>query len=347
MKLTRKAKSVKDNGTRVKEDAAPSSPQMFVRNKLRSFSTRSKKGMRFTKSSSPGNGTEIADEIIPFFEQDVHELVNDVDLPDDSLLRDHIEDQENDPAFARLKPLRYSFGRKLRHRVDQGSNSDLSNNQYILYNQGINSLSMQDLQMGMDDNLRPSSPDIAIINTSPEPEMTDSHVLATSPPSVISDDHPPCVSPSRQSTMTPDSAQNMRCKSRNLESPLKHPLIRSTRAGSSYMTVTSQFADRRQQLKASSVRRKVNSAAAAGTEETTHTASPLESQLTSPPAMPMTKVSSTSDSMATDSTNSSGPISPINSPPPSPYHRTNRESGYMSSTYASDEEEVRKGTMMI
>ena len=61
------------------------------------------------------------DEIIPLFERDVAELDTGVDLPDETLLTDHISSGDKDVSFGRMKPLRFSVGRKLRNKVDNSS----------------------------------------------------------------------------------------------------------------------------------------------------------------------------------------------------------------------------------
>ena len=328
--------------------------QEFTRNKLRSFSIRSKKGSPV--SSRQMEEKALPDEIVPLFERDVNDLDNDVDLPDESLLTDHVDTPGDSNNFARLKPLRYSFGRKLRHKVDlDKSSSDLSSD-YVITNINIDSPSMQDLS-----EVGTSSPELTeSMNASPELSnergshlhLTDMRSSLTSP---VSDDAISIVS--RQSMRTPDPTQNIGRGKLRTESPLKHPLSRSVRAGSSYMTVTSEFADRRQMFKGN-MKKKANSANS--TRENTPVPSEVEqsAQRSSisydkktgasiAKAIPMIKTDSVCESTVTNYTNSTGSeqISPICSPPASPaahgpiFNKSNkRESGYMSSN--EDDEEV-------
>ena len=86
----------------------------FARNKLRSYSMRLKNGrssQRRRQQQLDSTGQE--DEIIPLFERDVAELDTGVDLPDETLLTDHISSGDKDVSFGRMKPLRFSVGRKL------------------------------------------------------------------------------------------------------------------------------------------------------------------------------------------------------------------------------------------
>ena len=328
------------------------------KSKLRSFSIRSKKnGKKQT--------TKQQNEIIPLFTRDVYELDNDVDLPDDSLLTDHIGVVDDD-AFARLKPLRYSFGRKMRNKISHSpdQSSDLASDGYVISNDGVDYLdsSMQDLTQATNSILYNESISTQDLRSLDHGDGSTS-VDPTSPVHMMSDDSMSILSTSRPNTRTPDSSLPMRISPhRNKsakESTAQHPLSRSVRAGSSYMTVTSLFADNRRQM---FMKKKYNSTSPS--REPT----PINSPATSPPplcvdtpkshpplkqyhsAIPIVKTESVNESVITDSTNSSSELpSPLCSPPSSPAGlcpntgRSKRESGYISSTYAeelSDDEEV-------
>ncbi len=329
--------------------------------KLRSFSIRSKKNGKPNKQPA----TKQQNEMLPLFTRDVYELDNDVDLPDESLLTDHIGAIDDD-SFARLKPLRYSFGRKMRHKISQSpdQSSEHAGDGFVISNDGIDYLdsSMQDLTQATNNilyNESISTQDLSIL------DRDGSMIDPTSPVHMMSDDAISIMSTSRPSTRTPDSSLPIRISpSRNKSSKgdSKHPLSRSVRAGSSYMTATSSFADSRRQM---FMKKKNNSTSP--TREST----PINSPATSPPPLcvvtpeitkshpplkqyhsviPIVKTESVNESIITDSTNSSSELpSPLCSPPSSPAGlcpntgRNKRESGYISSTYTeelSDDEEV-------
>ncbi len=347
----------------------------FQKSKLRSFSIRSKK-----KANKQKDGTQPQNEILPLFNRDVYELDNEVDLPDESLLTDHIAAVEDD-SFARLKPLRYSFGRKMRNKISHSPDqtSDMTSEGFIISNNGLDYLdsSMQDLTQ------TPSSHDILYSSSSRSMSTQDlssmerdgsRSVDPTSPTHMMSDDAMSILSASRPGTRTPDSSLPMRVspqRNRLIKAEPKHPLSRSVRAGSSYMTVTSSFAaDSRRQM----FKKKKNNSTSPTREST-----PIHSPATSPPPLyegapqnhtiaskqhhplkqhnsviPIVKTESVNESVVTDFTNSSSELpSPLCSPPLSPAGlcpgnngnagRSKRESGYISSTYPeemSDDEEV-------
>ena len=333
----------------------------FQKSKLRSFSIRSKK-----KANKQKDGTQPQNEILPLFNRDVYELDNEVDLPDESLLTDHIAAVEDD-SFARLKPLRYSFGRKMRNKISPDQTSDISSEGYVISNNGVDYLdsSMQDLTQAASSEILYSRSNRSMSMSTQDlssMERDGSHsVDPTSPTHMMSDDAMNIFS--RPGTMTPDSSLNMRVspqRNRLIKAESKHPLSRSVRAGSSYMTVTSSFADSRRQMF-----NKKKTISTSPTSEST----PIHSPATSPPpvttkqhhplkqnnsVIPIVKTESVNESVVTDFTNSSSELpSPLCSPPSSPAGlcpgnngntgRSKRESGYISSTYPeemSDDEEV-------
>ena len=358
--------------------ASPIKSSTFQKSKLRSYSIRHKKNAKANGNKTPqeSEASQYPHEVIPLFNRDVYDLDNDVDLPDDSLLTDHIAVVEDD-SFARLKPLRYSFGRKIRNKVSHTSEQNSETvDAYVISNEGIDFLdsSMQDLTeathnilYGTSDTIG-STQDLASLDRDGH-HSADRQSLMTSPINVMSDEAMSTSSNSRLGTRTPDSNIPMqvspnRSKSRGGgDSPVKHPLSRSVRAGSSYMTATSDFADSRRQM---FKKKKCNSGG--NTRENT----PLTSPTTSPPpsgavpacipglkqhtplkqysSIPIVKTESINESVVTDYTNSSSELpSPLCTPPSSPAAlcpgsgRSKRESGYISSTYPeefSDEEEV-------
>ena len=333
----------------------------FSRNKLRSYSIRMKKGEKAIRNgTSQQEGAVSTDEFVPLFDRDVYDLDDDIDLPDESLMTDHIDGtDEDDASFARLKPLRYSFGRKMRNKVSPSPDHQFSDtgssDSYIISNQNT---SMQDLtQTGIQsfqcDHTDGSSHDFTSDREGYSQMMNDPRSLTTSPIN-MSDDAMSIVS--RQSTRTPDSTtstQLTRSKLKRPESPFKHPLSRSTRAGSSYMTVTSDFAGRRQISKPrkTSENTSVISPSTSPPPQTecttlTTTQSPvknyLHTTLKQNKSVSIIKTDSVTDTDVT--TSSSEQVSPFCSPPPSPAGNfaivrkiNKRESGYMSSTCDQDE----------
>ena len=349
----------------------------FARNKLRSFSMRLKNGrgsQRRRQQQLDSTGQE--DEIIPLFERDVADLDTGVDLPDETLLTDHVSG-DKDVSFGRMKPLRFSVGRKLRNKVDTSSPAATPDS-FVISN---HSADLQEFAS----HTASSTPTVSPVPTPTHTPMpnTPLHVPITTPiflPSPMQSPAPP-LSPakfpdftpaqlqelrlltgspvsheisstqtlSRASMRSPDSAGSMRGRGRTVDMGLKHPLSRSTKAGSSLTSVTSEFADRRQQFKAATMKRR------AGSSANTPSTSPVPSD-------------DLSLHLATDVLNQQekkqSPLlqtipvirheadiedqlqSPICSPPDSPAGHSGvnrRESGYMSSTCdhadASDEDE--------
>lgn len=288
-----------------------------------SFSFRSK------KISPISSRRKVEEDFLPLFERDVQD---EIDLPDESLINDHVNTPggTSEEGFTRLRPLRYSFGHKLRHRVDQTSSTDLT----VISNMNVDSPSLQDLTTASTLDLMEHS-----TNTSPD-LSTDPHVLLASP---MSDDTMSIVS-SRHSLSTPEPSSNIiRGKpSRLSDSPFKHPLTRSTRAGgSTYVTVTSDFADRRHIFKAQQMKRKTKS------ENNTRENTPIPSETDiEKKLIPVIKTDSVINNMYT----TTELVSPSCSPPISPaahYPSGKRESGYISSygeNEASDDEEVSIAT---
>ena len=318
----------------------------FSRNKLRSYSIKLKK--------SPVSSRKLfTDEVVPLFERDVNDLDNDIDLPDESLINDHVDSPTGEETFQRLRPLRYSFGRKLRHHIEHTQSSTDLSKDYIIANEGTISPSLQDLsQVGS----RPSS-QLDYTDSMSDINRQSNDQLRLTAGSPIYDDML-SISSSRQSIGTPEPQLLTRGRlSVRTESPLKHPLSRSVRAGSSYMTATSELADRRQMFK-NNIKRKANSA------NSTRENTPLPTDI--PDLPPNNNNSGSADNikketgkiptitttyLSTDNNNSSSGdlVSPMCSPPASPAAHSNpatiycskRESGYISSLEASDEEEVR------
>lgn len=337
-----------------------------TKSKLRNFSIRKSKNSKKQQQQKPPTVEE--QKVIPsLFTRDVYELDNEVDLPDDSLLTDHIAVVEDD-SFARLKPLRYSFGRKMRNKITHSGGPDLQQLQSSGSEINVNDGYM--IPSNESDFFDTSLPDLTqatqFYTSNSTPDLLDepSNRAESISPINISDDAMSITS-SRPNTRTPDSSQPNRV-SPNRVKPFKestHPLSRSVRAGSSYMTVTSSFADNRRQM----FKKKKNN-----TNSQTSDTTPINSPANSPPPMvtvtqpsqlttqnktngaatlPMVKTESVNESVITDTTTSSSDLpSPMCSPPSSPaglcpnnIGRNKRESGYISSTYPeemSDDEEV-------
>lgn len=364
-----------DNTTATLPPAAAAGTTTSSKSKLKSFSIRK------SKNSKKQQQKATEQKVIPsLFTRDVYELDNEVDLPDDSLLTDHIAVVEDD-SFARLKPLRYSFGRKMRSKVTlSGSDQLQSSGSEMNVNNGYM------VPGGNHDNdfLDSSLPDLTqatqFYNTSGStPDLLDRDEPINRADSIspinISDDAM-SISSSRPNTRTPDSSQPMRTSPNRIKpfKESKHPLSRSVRAGSSYMTVTSSFADNRRQM----FKMKKNNTNSQASDNT-----PINSPINSPPpqmnagtppivvtqhtllkktkseALPMVKTESVNESVITDTTTSSSDLpSPMCSPPSSPaglcpnnnLGRNKRESGYISSTYpeemSDDETDVSPGIII-
>lgn len=351
--------------TGLKKQPSTSEQTPFTRTKLRSYSMRMNKGAsgsrlaKINGRNRNGEGSRLqGEEIIPLFERDVNELDNDVDLPDESLMNDHMPTDEKEAGFARLRPLRYSFGHKMKNKVNHSgaSTPTLEPNDFIITNQHTDSVYMGEKS---NPTIRVETPSDMSISQTPSALLderpsvhTDSRMVST-PLGMLSDDAISMTS--RQSTRTPDSAfshsSSMKHKQRTVEMNLKHPLSKSVRAGSSYMTVTSEFADRRQQFRAQ-MRKRTNSnispssspippedsdALSANSLPSPECAKPSHGPSPLLKTIPMTKTNSLAESSATDLTASSTELlSPSCSPPASPPAHSianKRESGYMSSTY--------------
>ena len=368
----------------------------FARNKLRSYSMRLKNGRNGRRRQLDSSGQENNDEIIPLFERDVNELDTGVDLPDDTLLTDHISSGSKDSEpFARMKPLRFSVGRKLRNKVDNLSSSSTPDS-FVISNHSAD----LNYQQELDQQTVPATPIDSTVSTltTPMPAFaptstfmhTPVSTLITSSPmpspglplpgavpdltpaalqeiraltaSPISHDPTLTHSLSRASVSSPDSTMSgsVRGRGRTVDLTIKHPLGRSTRAGSTLPTGTSEFADRRQQfIRANTLRRRAGSVTPTtspvphASEEHLNVSSntlPREEKKPSPllQNIPIIRHEDT-DTMPDISAEVQSPTT--SSPPDSPADHTGvnrRESGYMSSTCdpddidASDEEkEVR------
>lgn len=339
-----------------------------------SFSMRSKK----VSPVSNRRKIEPSTEFLPLFEREVHDIDNEIDLPDEALLNDHVDSttfsspSNQEESFTRLRPLRYSFGRKLKHKTSGESTSQSSTDLTIFSNMSaIDSPSLQDLRLGSssldltDGGISSGSNNSSTNNDySSHNTQSDPHVLLSS--SMSSDDNASVVSSSRQSLNTPDLTTHfIRGKSARLPSNnhsinevvppvgFKHPLSRSVRAGSTYVTVTSDMADRRHLFRSQQMKRKVKS------ENNTRENTPVPSEtdpsntngdkkqvsiLSPPPPIIRTE----GEEYSTSSGNVEL-VSPMCSPPASPAAHgppgSKRESGYISSygeNEASDDEEVRR-----
>ena len=332
------------------------------------------------------DSTGHEEEIIPLFERDVNELETEVDLPDETLLTDHLASGDKEASsFDRLKPLRFSVGRKLRNRVDTPPASTADG--YVISNHNADICQQpQELAHQTRSPTPISSPICMSPVPTPIPHMTSPELTVsqlqdlrslTTSPVPVSDNTFAVQSHSRLSVRSPDSmvstmsGLSQRGRGRTVDMGVKHPLSRCARAynrGSSLTTVTSEFADRRQQFKATMKKR----AGSAGclVDDNTPTTSPTpqlpeEHQITLvlpateslqrdkkptplPQNIPTIKHETMSDLAAATEDATELP-SPICSPPDSPAAHlgvNRRESGYMSSTcdpledaYASDEGE--------
>jgi hypothetical protein len=297
----------------------------FTRNKLRSYSIRA-------KVSPVASRKFVPEDIVPFFERDVNDLDSEVDLPDESLMMDHVDTQTKNEEFQRLRPLRYSFGRKLKHKIDHAqSTSDLTSD-YMVTNINIDSPSLQDLsQVGpmsstldltdsMNDLVHHQRPHSSITTRS---RQDDNISLA-----------PSITSPEPSGRM---SIRGRLVPPRSCESPFKHPLSRSVRAGSSYMTVTSEYADRRHMFKKKQANSGNNSREGTPVRNDVEK---KESTSSNNNTIPIIKTNSSTDCSSSTDYTTSDLVSPMCSPPASPAaHGPKRESGYISSFEASDEEE--------
>ena len=296
---------------------------------MMSFSIRSKK-----VSPVANRRGEPSIDFLPLFERDVNDIDNEIDLPDESLINDHVDSSSNEESFTRLRPLRYSFGRKLRNKV----NHTQSTNDLTITNMNTDSPSLQDLRLGS------STLDLADLGkaTNPSPDP-DPHALMSSPMSP--DDTSSMLSSQHSLVIQPEQAVRGKAMHRVMnEGSFKHPLSRSVRAGSKYMTVTSEMADRRQMFKGNMSRK-------AKSENNTRENTPVPDEVEKK-GIPLIKTESFTETggamgMSLMSTTAEL-ISPMTSPPGSPAahgpHYSKRESGYISSygeNEASDDDEVR------
>ena len=343
-------------------------------------------GSRLTKINGGNLNGESSilqgEEVIPVFDRDVNELDNDIDLPDESLMNDHISASEKEAGIARLRPLRYSFGRRMKNKVNHHSGASTPTsepNDFIIANQHTDSVYMGE---GTSPIIRvetptdmPTSQTPVSMSDSESPSIHTGSRMLSSPNGMLSDDVISVTS--RQSMRSPDSvfasSSNTRPKQRTVEMNLKHPLSKSVRAGSSYVTVTSEFAARRQQFRAQ-LRKRTNSGMSPSSSPTPpeDNDAPIASSLPSPEGAkslhgpspllkvtPITKTDSVAESSTTDLTASPTDLqSPNCSPPASPLAPSTanrRESGYMSSSYdplededgdLSDTEEVSGRTLI-
>ena len=244
----------------------------FARNKLRSYSMRLKNGrssQRRRQQQLDSTGQE--DEIIPLFERDVAELDTGVDLPDETLLTDHISSGDKDVSFGRMKPLRFSVGRKLRNKVDNSSRAATPDS-FVISNHSADLSCQQEFASQTASSTPTVSPVTTPIHT-PVPN-TPMHVPITTPiflpspmqspalpltpatfpdltpaqlqelrlltGSPVSHDINTSQTLSRASMRSPDSSLNgsIRGRGRTVDMGLKHPLSRATRAGSTLTSVT-------------------------------------------------------------------------------------------------------------
>lgn len=316
-----------DNSSSSSSSSSSTSPS-FSRNKMMSFSIRSKK-----VSPVANRKTEPSIDFLPLFERDVNDIDNEIDLPDESLINDHVGSSSTDESFTRLRPLRYSFGRKLRSKVDHSQ----STNDLTITNMNTDSPSLQDLRLGS------STLDLADLDKGPNPSPDlDPHALMSS--SMSSDDTSSILS-SQQSLAVPTDHAQIAARGKGLhrvlnEGSFKHPLSRSVRAGSNYMTVTSEMADRRQMFKGH-MSRKTQSEN--NTRESTPVPDEVEKRMI--PLIKTESLTETTEGVMMNTTTEL--VSPMTSPPGSPAahgpYYSKRESGYISSygeNEASDDDEV-------
>lgn len=291
-----------------------------------------------------------------------------IDLPDDELMMDHIQSPthvKEAPSSSSPKPQRFSKSRRSLRSSTKRSYEPLqvsadANQTNALTSSNKTDTNCPSLDITIDSIslLRVSSHD-SLDTISRSPSVASKHPLQ------LDDD---TISIGELSRMTPDSMlSSASCSSYRPKSKLAEMAImrnrRGKRGGSSYMTVTSEFADRHTQFK-SNVLKKQLSDSAQTSASTTRASSPADYSITSTPVsrqssemshflkppsfslLPISKQNSLAESITSDL-----PRSPdhLCSPPSTPlaivYTAGNnlmaaelqekRESGYLSSSCES------------
>ena len=359
-------------------------PLGFQRSKLRSFSMRTRRNVRSSVRSgrvkpktpesdrkryqSQAQSNEPSCRPSHFHDYSITSTDTDfdeeIDLPDDELLTDHIQSpthvKEEPPS---PKPQRFSKSRRslrssTKHNYEPQQSSEAAQ---------VKLMSSDETDAKSTDSLDGTIDSVSLLRVSSQ----DSLDTISRSPSVMSKNHlqseDDVMSIREQSCMTPDSilssaSFSYRPKSRTAEMAVMRN-SRGKRGGSSYVTVTSEFADRHTQFK-SNMLKKLFSDSVPTSASTTRASSPADSSVTSTPIprrsnemsrflkppsfpLPLSKQNSVAESITSDL-----PRSPdhLCSPPSTPlaivYTAGNnlkaaeemhekRESGYLSSSCES------------
>lgn len=320
----------------------------FQRNRLRSYSMRSRKNTRVGGDSNPIRGSvrlnhrvhrptsPAHDSSEPSRPSHYHSYSNtstetdtdfdaEIDLPIHSLLLDHIGTDSDSTTTSTppqpVPPTRYSRQRKSLRKHDQRSNIVIHNDSYADSTDGGVSHSRF---TGDDGKIIHNQVLVRVGSHDSLDSISTNPGSVTSKSVVQSDDD--VLSISEQSRMTPDSMlSSASCTNRPKSKTAEMAIMRNRRGkrgGSSYKMVTSDFADRHTQFKSNMLIKKQLDGAQSSTS-TTRAPSPTDNNDASflkptPLSLPISKHNSVAESFTSDLPRSPDRLSQVSTPPLTP-----------------------------